>query len=475
MFSESDSLKKMRLPDGAVEVIAKGLGGPLLGGSVSDNGTILVSIVKDGLALYAVSGSGGEIKRVEVPALGGIPLSRPQFLPGGEDFLFVSRDATDDTGVHLATLGNGAAADPVLLMKNPTQVCYTPAGGGRILFVRDDVLYSQRLNRAARKLEGEPELLQRGVASSPAYSQANFSVSRAGTLAWRPGWAGLSQVTILDRRGSVVGTAGPPLLVQTMKLAPDEKHLLLGGNGVAWLLEPNQPWLLRVAQGAYGTVWSPDGSKYLESKPSPQGMRLIERPVNGSGEAHELPTPPGFVRVWDVSPDGRHLLFNRGAMDTSISSSRLDDAAASARVLVQSGESFSSAMFAPGGNWIVYHASSSEGKGGIYVQPFPGPGLRQQIAAGGNYPVWRKDGQEIVYLDQHLGKDYLWSVSVATTGGELRAAAPAPLFPVRLPAASYPDLNFLAVSRDGSRFYIPQAVEQPDMNVIHVKAGWMKP
>ena len=57
---------------------------------------------------------------------------------------------------------------------------------------------------------------------------------------------------------------------------------------------------------------------------------------------------------------------------------------------------------------------------------------------------------------------------------EFRAGTPSPLFPARLPATTFGDLNFLAVSRDGSRFYIPQAVEQPESDVIHVRMGWAK-
>jgi hypothetical protein len=41
-------------------------------------------------------------------------------------------------------------------------------------------------------------------------------------------------------------------------------------------------------------------------------------------------------------------------------------------------------------------------------------------------------------------------------------------------ATSYGDLNFLTVSRDGSRFYIPQAVEQPDPDVMHIRIGGIK-
>jgi Tol biopolymer transport system component len=112
---------------------------------------------------------------------------------------------------------------------------------------------------------------------------------------------------------------------------------------------------------------------------------------------------------------------------------------------------------------------------GIYVQPFPGPGLRKQVTSRGNYPVWRKDGREIVYLDDDQGKNYIWSVPVTGSGEEFRAGTPSRLFPARLPASTFGDLNFLAVSRDGSRFFIPQAVDQPGSDVINVRTSWTKP
>ena len=137
-------------------------------------------------------------------------------------------------------------------MKNATAARYTPAGGGRILFVRNDNLYAQTLNRTARKLEGEPELIQQRVASSPAFYVAHFSVSRTGVVAWRPGTAGLSQVTIFDRQGKEVGTAGSPTVVQTLRLAPDETRLLAGFNATAWLLEPGRPGQQQLEQAGSG-------------------------------------------------------------------------------------------------------------------------------------------------------------------------------------------------------------------------------
>ena len=108
------------------------------------------------------------------------------------------------------------------------------------------------------------------------------------------------------------------------------------------------------------------------------------------------------------------------------------------------------------------------------MQPYPGPGLRKQVTSRGNYPVWRKDGREIVYLDEYQGRNYIWSVDRGRYREGSSAQAPSPLFPARLPATTFGDLNFLAVSRDGSRFYIPQAVEQPESDVIHVRMGWIE-
>jgi hypothetical protein len=158
----------------------------------------------------------------------------------------------------------------------------------------------------------------------------------------------------------------------------------------------------------------------------------------------------------------------------------LDGVQKGPKAVVQTGDTISHARFSPDGQWIVYTVSAGNGPGGLhssagtYVQAYPGPGLQKQLTSGGNYPVWRKDGREIVYLDEFQGRTYIWSVPVTAAGGEFRAGTPSPLFPARLPATTFPDLNFLAVSRDGSRFYIPQAVEQPESDVIHVRMGWAK-
>ena len=482
VFSDGTNLKKMRVPDGAPEIVANNVT-TMVGGSWSDNGTLLIAgAVKGGPGLYVVPAGSGVAKRVEVSLTkGGFFLYWPQFLPGSEDFLVMAAASqTEESEIYLATLRDGRAADPVLLMKNTTAVRYTPAGGGRILFVRNDNLYAQTLNRTTRTLEGGPELIQQRVASSPSFYAAHFSVSRGGVVAWRPGTAGLSQVTIFDRGGKEIGTAGPPTVVQTLRLAPDETRLLVGFNATAWLLEPGRPGRQQVEQGDLSTQWSPDGSKLINVVPG-NDSRVMERSVVGQGPVRELAKPSGMWFLQDISPDGKALLLNRGILDTTVFSLSLDDRQAEPKSLLQAGETIAHARFSPDGRWIVYTASAAGSErggiytgGGTYVQPYLGTGLPQQVTSRGNYPVWRKDGKEIVYLDEHQGRNYVWSVPLAARGNKLQAGTPTPLFPARLPATTFGDQNFLAVSRDGSRFFIPQAVEQPESDVIHVRIGWTK-
>ncbi len=483
-FNDGVNLKKMRLPDGAPEVISSGLS-IMVGGSWSDKGTLLVSGAVNGRpGLFAVPATGGVLTLVELPFVKNSGFFYwPEFLPDGEDFLIAApASKLEESEIYLATLREGRAVDSVLLMKNGTAVRYTPAGGGRLLFVRNNNLYAQTLNRTTRSLEREPQLIQQGVASSPSFNLAHFSVSRTGVIAWRPGAAGLSQVTILDRQGKELGTTGPPTVVQTMRLAPDETRLFIGFNGTGWLLEPGRPGRQQLEEASLSALWSTDGSKLLATNlPDGAGTSVVERSVTGSGTVRELAKLRGFWRLEDLSTDGKTLLLNRGPLDTSVFALALDGGPKDPTSLVQTGETISHAHFSPDGRWIMYAAAAAASNerggiysGGIYVQPFPGPGLRKQVTSRGNYPVWRGDGKEIVYFDKHQNRDYIWSVPLTARGADLEAGTPQPLFPARLPATTYSDLGFLAVSRDGSRFFVPQAVEQPESEVIHLRAGWAR-
>ncbi len=80
-------------------------------------------------------------------------------------------------------------------------------------------------------------------------------------------------------------------------------------------------------------------------------------------------------------------------------------------------------------------------------------------------PVWRGDGKEIFFVRDEA----VWSVKVTGSADSPAFSAPEKLFAGvrRAPTAVFQSQG-LSVSRDGSRFFIVQGVEQPDTNVIHI-------
>ena len=158
VFPDGQTLKRVRVPDGAPEVVGR-LPGVFPVGSLSDNGMLLFVCCQPGrVALFLVPEPGAEPREISVPGLKeGTPFG-PWFLPDGEDFLISAvPQGSEEVATYLVTLREGRPTDPVLLTRNASGIRYTPAGGGRVLFVRNDNLYAQTLNRKARTLEGDPE------------------------------------------------------------------------------------------------------------------------------------------------------------------------------------------------------------------------------------------------------------------------------------------------------------------------------
>jgi len=56
-----------------------------------------------------------------------------------------------------------------------------------------------------------------------------------------------------------------------------------------------------------------------------------------------------------------------------------------------------SPAFSPDGRWLAYDSFES-GTDEIYVTPFPGPGGKWQVSAGGGFfPKWSRNGKELFY------------------------------------------------------------------------------
>ena len=102
--------------------------------------------------------------------------------------------------------------------------------------------------------------------------------------------------------------------------------------------------------------------------------------------------------------------------------------------------------FSPDGRWMAYTSDESN-RQEVYVRPFPGPGMKQQVSIeGGSEPLWARNGQQLFYRRQ----DQVWVVDVRTDGG-LTTGKPRLLFEKPGFNRSYP-IRAYDLSRDGQRF-----------------------
>ena len=67
-------------------------------------------------------------------------------------------------------------------------------------------------------------------------------------------------------------------------------------------------------------------------------------------------------------------------------------------------------VFSPDGRWLAY-VSDESGRPEVYVRPFPGPGEKWTISAGGGIePVWPRHGRQLFYRSG----DAMMAVDVST-------------------------------------------------------------
>jgi len=454
-------LLKMRLPNGAQELVTTTASAER-GGTWSEAGNIVFAT--GGLGLYSVHAAGGPPQRLDVPGLKDGAYFNPEFLPGGEDFLFTFDPAdSGEARVYLATLRDGKVVNPQFLFSNDTSAAFTPAGAGHILFVRKDNLYSQKLDQKSRKLSGAPELVEERVTSYAQHRIAYFSVARNGSIAWRRGTAVVSQVTVFDRKGNRLGVAGAPGAFASIALSPDESRLIASGSSPS-IVNANGPGQVTLKLGIRRPpVWTPDGSRLIFSR----NRDVLEVPASPSGivrKLAEVPINPATILA--VFPGGQRALY-RDSRD-GLFSVVLDGSSQSEQLAAQGSDNVA---MSPDGKWVAFVPRNAPT---LYAQPLSISGLPRQVATSGFSPVWRTDGKEILYMNVGHSEKYdssIWSIRVQGSGDVLRFSAPEELFRVAAPMGLASGGRPLAVSRDGSRIYLLQSAEQSESGVIQVRTG----
>ena len=439
---------------------------------------------KDNVILFAGSQTTGLFR---VTADGGTPVPvtvtdtaareryhrTPWFLPDGHQFLYTALNQDlEKSAIYIADLNSTSESRGrrMLVIANSNAIYVQP---GYLLFVRDGTLMAQPFDANKGQVTGEAVHVADQVDIYDGSSQAEFSASQTGILAFTSSRAGSTlQLTWLDRADRPVGSAGQPGDLNWPRISPNGETVAYvrrqrGALPEIWLYDfmrgTDTPWTF--GQGNGYPTWSADGNyiAYLATYGKP---RLVKRPSTGPGQEEVLDVGP--KRPADWSRDGRYIVE---ATFASFPKTGLD-----VWVLPLFGDKksypYASTEFAetyprlsPDGQWLAYVSDESR-RDEVYVGTFPMPGSKWQVSInGGSFPAWSRDGKELYYIAAD-GK----MMAVEIRGGpKFDRGVPKPLFePVGLGTGEFAPYD---VSKDG-RFLMALSVNSSPIVPMTVVVNW---
>jgi len=453
-FWAGGKLKKIARSGGIPEVICNVP--EIAQGAWGKDGTILFAKAVNS-PIFRVSPDGANATPATSLLPGQVSQMWVQFLPDDKHFIYLARTSltADDpkAKVYAQALGGGA---PIELLTTQSRAIAVP---DHLLFVQQQSLFAQRIDwKALRKL-GEPSLVARNVAASPAYlGTSEFAASQNGVLIYGTAeGSSFDQLRWYARDGSTIGVLDPVVDYQQFTLSPDGKHLALNSfsqhaTGSLWLVDiaTNTTTPLTVDPHAQSDpVWSPD-SRYVAFNLLPNGGSdppfLVEKieignqqpqPIYGDNERH-------WVEDW--SPDGSFLLTH----DTKTLSILPLTGDRKPKAVYSSSFLKDEFHLSPDGRLIAYSELRND-KWEVFIASFPAfTDVKQVSLTGGAQPRWRGDSSELFFLDY---EGEVMSASVER-GSPPNIGVPRKLFVTGL--IPDPTVNQYAVTKDGLKFLVLQ-------------------
>jgi eukaryotic-like serine/threonine-protein kinase len=454
------------------------------GGAWSPTGTIVFGpdMIFEGLA--RVSADGGPVQpATQVDFDRGENSHRwPVFLPDGIHFLFFVRASIDERrGVYVARLDRPASTPGSPLFRSESEAVFVPTSGrdrGVLLSTADGQLQARPFDAAALTLVGDPRTLPVAAGANTPYHPAMLSAS-ADLLAT------VAMPTPYGVRLGTVGRDGTALRLSERqaqnwpRLSPDGRRVArqivdpTRGNPDIWVEDLQDGSLVRVTTDTGADVlpvWSPDGRRLAYGSGTLKERRLSIAAADGTGVAQELPCPAAYCEPTDWSPDGRSLIVNTrlttiGTRD--VWSVSLEPGGSATAILSGPFPEYD-ARISPNGQWLAY-VSEEAGRPVVSVRAMSGPPRRLVVSSdGGSQPVWRRDGQELLYVDLEgrlRGRSVLRQPTGELTLGVANALS------VPLIGSGHWGTQY-DVSPDGQHVYFIDRTPAPRPSDIRVVIGW---
>ena len=286
----------------------------------------------------------------------------------------------------------------------------------------------------------------------------------------------------VDRGGRVSPLAGPTQSYgSALSLAPDGRRLaavtLDIREQVLWIVDTSRGTRARVAGGGESTWprWTPDGQRIAYQRLANGVRELVWQRADAATAAEPLARGDHYPSSW--SPDGQHLAT---LLDDDIWIVTVAGSTPTLERLSETPEIEQWPEFSHDGQWLAY-GSDATSRNEIYIQPWPGPGPREQVSLeGGESPAWNPSGRELFFLSlpDAAGRRRMWAVDVGTSP-RLRIGVPRRLFDFSLTdlgIGCFP-CRCYAVSHDGGRFFTTQIQAESSHSARHAhpaRPGWLE-
>ncbi len=436
---------------------------------------------RDGVILFAANNQ-GPISRVSPN--GGTPVAvthvdksrgdlghrYPQFLPDGKHFLYVAIGSAEDVTTFAASLDGG---EPEEIVRTGSMARW--AEPGYVLFLDTGVnsprrrLLAQRFDPSSRKLSGDAVLLVDPVSSSN-FGYSNAATDPRGTLVVQHQAPAHSRLTWHDRSGALLGVAREDIVAGESGLSPDGTRLAYNDPTVndMFVLDLHSGVATRLTfQGkrVNRPVWSPDGRTIAFGRiTASAGWDTYTKATDGTGPDALLFKGPGlFAYPQSWSPDGRWLVVLCADTTGNFDLWKVPMTGGGAPEIYQHTPAREGGAYVSAdGHWLLYEATEG-GKLGLYLQSFPEPGAKYQLAvpdvAGA---LWGNRIDEIL-VGNTQGE--VFAVEVSLENG-FRQGASRRLF--KLPSTDY----FVEATRDHQRFLLGNRKEDASAARLEVVLGW---
>ena len=415
------------------------------GATWNRDGTIVFSPTLFG-PLNRVQASGGtSAVATRILRQGSVQAHRwPYFLPDGKHFLYLAQWSTPadvvGDGVYAGSLDSGEAK--LISSEITGNVVYA---SGYLLYVRDRRIMAQPFDPDRLQTTGSPvPVSEQELEQHPILFMAGLSSLTVRVSCLSVGGRLPSRLQWFDARGKELSEF-PELGTRTQRSLPMAAFSLFRPttNGTENISFAPTIWSAgsvrglamvamnihpcgRVTVSGSSIIRGPSALMFTRCLPMGRGPRRF----SWNGKVSGVPN--------DWSPDG-HLVFMAFSKEHPVPS--LAVYSAGDKQVTEFRAPRSRGKFSPDGKWIAYAGA------GIFVESFPGPGTRIQLADRGAQPLWSHDGRQIFCIepDRKL-------MAVSFDPEKKAASRPRVLFQTRIAVTQLSGWQY-AVAPDG-RFLI---------------------